>query len=413
MRVDILETELFSRYFSDVIGKNDLLPVNGVSTDSRDIKKGDLFLAIKGENFDGSEFVGEALSGGATYAIVQSGDENHNTFLVDDVISFIGKICSQWMNDFDGNVIAVTGSNGKTTTKDLISHILSKKGYDVSKTEGNFNTSIGVPLSIFSFPHNASQVYVLELGANRLGDIEYLSSMVKPDIGVITNISDAHLEGFGSIENIIKEKKSILTHSKKGYYNEDISEPFRGLVNHPLGKNKVFLENASIACKVCEDFMLEEDLVKFDELLQDFTLPKGRGEVCLLSNNITLIDDAYNANPESVKAAIDNLQNYQTEGKKIFVFGDMKELGKDEVKFHEEIADYCEEKIDTIICYGDLAKNTFNGSKNIPLSLHFNSKEALSNKVCNLLEKNDIVLLKGSRSMGLDSVAEDIKNYVK
>ena len=91
----------------------------------------------------------------------------------------------------------------------------------------------------------------------------------------------------------------------------------------------------------------------------------------------------------------------------------MKELGKDEVKFHEEIADYCEEKIDTIICYGDLAENTFNGSKNITLSLHFNSKEALSNKVCNLLKKNDIVLLKGSRSMGLDSVAEDIKNYVK
>ena len=253
----------------------------------------------------------------------------------------------------------------------------------------------------------------MELGANRVGDIEYLSSMVKPDIGVITNISDAHLEGFGSIENITKEKKSILTHSKKGYYNEDITEPFRGLVNHPLGKNKVFLKNASIACKVCEDFMLEEDLVRFDELLQDFTLPKGRGEVCLLSNNITLIDDAYNANPESVKAAIDNLQSYQTEGKKIFVFGDMKELGKDEVKFHEEIANYCEEKIDTIICYGDLAENTFNGSKNIPLSLHFNSKEALSNKVCNLLEKNDIVLLKGSRSMGLDSVAEDIKNYVK
>ena len=413
MRVDILETELFSRYFSDVIGKNDLLPVNGVSTDSRDIKKGDLFLAIKGENFDGSEFVGEALSAGATYAIVQSGDENHNTFLVDDVILFIGKICSQWMNDFNGNVIAVTGSNGKTTTKDLISHILSKKGYDISKTEGNFNTSIGVPLSIFSFPHNASRVYVLELGANRVGDIEYLSSMVKPDIGVITNISDAHLEGFGSIENITKEKKSILTHSKKGYYNEDITEPFRGLVNHPLGKNKIFLKNASIACKVCEDFMVEEDLVRFDELLQDFTLPKGRGEVCLLSNNITLIDDAYNANPESVKAAIDNLHSYQTEGKKIFVFGDMKELGKNEIKFHEEIADYCEEKIDTIICYGDLAKNTFNGSKNIPLSLHFNSKEALSNKVCNLLEKNDIVLLKGSRSMGLDSVAEDIKNYVQ
>ena len=123
MRVDILETQLFCKYFSDVIGKSDLLPIKGVSTDSRDIKKGDLFLAIKGENFDGSEFVEEAFSSGATYAIVQSGDENHNTFLVDDVISFIGKICSQWMNDFDGNVIAVTGSNGKTTTTVSYTHL--------------------------------------------------------------------------------------------------------------------------------------------------------------------------------------------------------------------------------------------------------------------------------------------------
>ena len=135
MRVDILETELFSRYFSDVIGKNNLLPVNGVSTDSRDIKKGDLFLAIKGKNFDGSEFVGEALSGGAIYAIAQSGDENHNTFLVDDVISFIGKICSQWMNDFDGNVIAVTGSNGNNTNRIITNSSIS------SSSSSNNNSS--------------------------------------------------------------------------------------------------------------------------------------------------------------------------------------------------------------------------------------------------------------------------------
>ena len=162
------------------------------------------------------DFIDGALSNGAIYAIAQSVHENDNVFTVDDVIEFIGKICSEWMVNFNGKTIAITGSNGKTTTKDLISHILIKSGHNVSKTEGNFNTSIGVPLTIFSFSNDPSQIYVLELGANQVGDIDYLSSLVKPDIGIVTNISGAHLEGFGSIENIRKEKKSIFNHSNKG-----------------------------------------------------------------------------------------------------------------------------------------------------------------------------------------------------
>mgnify|MGYP003862620367 CR=1 FL=1 len=215
------------------------------------------------------------------------------------------------------------------------------------------------------------------------------------------------------------DQENYVTESEKNRIVRIPVYPSRGLIALS-NDNSVIVENIvsqklTISLNSTEDVVstisdIQKSIGISQEVIQSFfnvTSSSSR------NINITLIDDAYNANPESVKAAIDNLQNYQTEGKKIFVFGDMKELGKDEVKFHEEIADYCEEKIDTIICYGDLAKNTFNDSKNITLSLHFNSKEALSNKVCNLLEKNDIVLLKGSRSMGLDSVAEDIKNYVK
>ena len=412
MRIDIIETDLFLSYLSEALNRDNLSPISGITTDSRHVKENDLFLAIKGEHFDGSDFIDEALSNGAIYAIAQSVHENDNVFTVDDVIEFIGKICSEWMVNFNGKTIAITGSNGKTTTKDLISHILIKSGHNVSKTEGNFNTSIGVPLTIFSFSNDPSQIYVLELGANQVGDIDYLSSIVKPDIGIVTNISGAHLEGFGSIDNIRKEKKSIFNHSNKGYYGDEIDTSII-LSNHPLANNKVFLKNASIAYEVCKDFMVKSDQEEFSRIIEDFVLPKGRGQIYSLSKGIVLIDDTYNANPESVKAAIDNLARHKTKGRRIFIFGDMKELGENEIDFHKEIASYCEGKIDGIICYGDLAKNTFNNSKSISLRLHFDNKDALVAEVCSLLENDDIIMLKGSRSMELDLVAEGIKNHVK
>ena len=411
MRIDIVETDLFINYLSDALKVDNLSSVNGITTDSRLVKKDDLFLALKGEHFDGSDFIDQAFSNGATYVISQSINENQNVFTVDDVVEFIGKICSIWMNNFQGKTIAITGSNGKTTTKDLISHVLTKCGNNVSKTKGNFNTSIGVPLTIFSFSNNQSQIYVLELGANQVGDIDYLSSIVKPDIGIVTNISDAHLEGFGSIGNIRKEKKSIFNHSKKHYYGKEI-DILLNLSDHPFKKNKVFLKNASIAYEVCKDFMINNDKEAFSVMIADFNLPKGRGRVYNLSTDTILIDDTYNANPESVKAAIDNLQQYSSK-RKIFIFADMKELGSDEIRFHENVGDYCSEKIDIIMCYGDLAKNVINDSNKIPIQLHFDTKASLSEELSNIMQENDAILLKGSRSMELDLVVKDIINYVK
>mgnify|MGYP001168383751 FL=1 len=411
MRIDIVETDLFINYLSDALKVDNLSSVNGITTDSRLVKKNDLFLALKGEHFDGSDFIDQAFSNGATYVISQSINENQNVFTVDDVVEFIGKICSNWMNNFQGKTIAITGSNGKTTTKDLISHVLTKCGNNVSKTKGNFNTSIGVPLTIFSFSNDPSQTYVVELGANQVGDINYLSSIIKPDIGIVTNISDAHLEGFGSMDNIREEKKSIFKHSKKHYYGKNIDTSMN-LLNHPLQNNKVFLKNASIAYEVCKDFMSIDDKQDFSTIIEDFTLPKGRGQVYNLSTNSFLIDDTYNANPESVKAAIDNIAQYSG-NRKIFVFGDMKELGINEKQFHKEIGGYCSGKIDILMCYGDLAKNAINDSNKISIQLHFDTKTSLFKHLCNEIQKNDAVLLKGSRSMELDSIIKDIINYVK
>ena len=428
MRVDIQNPALFTTYFSNQINHEIDYLISGISTDSRDIKSGDLFLGIKGESFDGSNFAKEAISNGAICAIAESGSEAENIFIVNSVTSLIGKICSRWMDNFEGYTIAITGTNGKTTSKDLIHHILNKLGYQSCKTEGNFNTSIGVPLSIFSFSDNADY-YILELGANQVGDIKHLSSIVKPNCAILTNISDAHLEGFGSLENIIKEKTSIFDYSDIGFYksqsNISYSNPkikllganlenfdYPERLNLMFDKNRALLENAFTVYHAC-NAIVDISISNFFVLIEDFCLPEGRGQVHLLDRNIKMIDDTYNANPESVKAAIDNLVKYENKGKKIFVFGDMKELGNDEIKFHEEIGEYCIEKIDIMMCYGDLTKNTINHSNKIPLQLHFDTKESLSKELYNTMQDNDVVLLKGSRSMKLDLIINDMINYVK
>ena len=205
MRVDLKEKKHFLTVFEAFFDQFMNRPINGISIDSRNIKKNDLFIAIKGENFDGNDFVDQAIQYGASYTLSSYENESSHHLLVEDLNVFIKELLINWLKSFNGRIVGITGSNGKTTTKDLIAHLLQSK-FKVEKTLGNYNTSISVPLSILSFALD-SEIYVLELGANKVGDIEYLSTIVKPDYGVITSIAAAHLDGFGSIENIEKEKK--------------------------------------------------------------------------------------------------------------------------------------------------------------------------------------------------------------
>ena len=315
-----------------------------------------------------------------------------------------------WLQSFDGKIVGITGSNGKTTTKDLIAHLLQSK-FKVEKTLGNYNTSISVPLSIFSFSLD-SEIYVLELGANKVGDIQYLSSIVNPDYGVITSIAAAHLDGFGSIENIEKEKKSILYHSTKKYNFNEL-KPNSLAINFKEHKSNIFIKNLEIASHVANDIFkdcnfpdLNGDLLI--NCLESFKMPQGRGEILSL-NKVKIIDDSYNANPESVKAALDHLSCFK-EYRKFFVFGDMKELGYDEESFHTEVGQYAVEKADILFTVGKLAKNAQSNSNNFALSLHFNDNFSLLEKLNELLTDGDIVLIKGSRSMQLDQLINELKN---
>ncbi len=410
MRIDLKEKNHFLAVFETFFNQPIDRPIDGISIDSRNIKKNDLFIAIKGKNFDGNDFIDQALKDGASYTLSPYKNESRYHLLVENLHIFIKELSRSWLHRFDGKIVGITGSNGKTTTKDLIAHFLKSK-FKVEKTLGNYNTSISVPLSILSFSLD-SEIYVLELGANKVGDIEYLSSIVKPDYGVITSIAAAHLDGFGSIEKIEKEKKSLLNHSIKKYNFNEL-RPNILSINFKDHKSSIFLKNLEIASHVTNDIFKDSNFPDLDgdsliTHLESFKMPHGRGEILSL-NKIKIIDDSYNANPESVRAALDHLNSFK-EHRKFFVFGDMKELGNNEESFHAAVGQYAVGKADIFLTVGKLAENAQSNSNNFALSLHFNDNFSLLEKLNELLTDGDIVLIKGSRSMQLNQLINELKN---
>ena len=409
MRINLKEKNHFHSVFETLLNRLIGRPIEGISIDSRNIKRNDLFIAIKGENFDGNDFLGQAIDNGASYSLSSKKNKSDRHIYVENLNDFMKELTVNWLKDFEGKIVGITGSNGKTTTKDLISHLLQSK-LKVQKTRGNYNTSISVPLSILSFSLK-TDIYVLELGANKVGDIKYLSSIVNPDYGVITSIAAAHLDGFGSIRNIEKEKKSILDFSSKKYNFNEI-EPNDLKINLKGTRSDIFIKNFQIAAHIAHDIFNDLKINDFDEnslmdCFKNFEIPKGRGNV-LFINKIRVIDDSYNANPESVKAALDYLNRFK-EHRKIFVFGDMKELGENGDNLHKEIGQYADGKANILLTVGKLAKNAQSNSKNFALSLHFNDNFSLLEKLNELLTDGDVVLIKGSRSMHLDQLVNELK----
>ena len=410
MRIDLKEKNHFLAVFETFFNQPLNRPIDGISIDSRNIKKNDLFIAIKGKNFDGNNFVDQALKDGASYTLSTYKNESRYHLLVENLHIFLKELLRSWLQRYDGKIVGITGSNGKTTTKDLIAHFLKLK-FKVEKTLGNHNTSISVPLSILSFSLD-SEIYVLELGANKVGDIEYLSSIVKPNYGVITSIAAAHLDGFGSIENIEKEKKSLLNHSIKKYNFNEL-KPNILSINFKDHKSNIFLKNLEIAAHVTNDIFKDSNFPDLNgdlliNCLESFKMPHGRGEILSL-NKIKIIDDSYNANPESVKAALDHLNCFK-QYRKFFVFGDMKELGDKEESYHAEVGQYAIGKADIFLTVGKLAENAQSNSNNFALSLHFSDNFSLLEKLNELLTDGDIVLIKGSRSMQLDQLINELKD---
>ena len=440
------------------------------SKDTRTIKNGDTYIGIKGENFDGSLFWKEAFDNGADTVIINNinldGEkdivekykkENKNIIQVEDTIKAIGKMASFKMkvlkNTNNLKVVGVTGSVGKTSTKDIIANVLSKK-YKVLKTEGNNNNHIGLPFTILKIQDE--EIAVIEMGMNHFGEISYLTKIAKPDIAVITNIGTSHIGNLGSRENILKAKLEILEGMSpkkmvinndndllnKWYYeNKDEVEihtfginndsEFKACnicleensskfvcesINHkinievPVG-GEHFILNALCATAVGKLFNLSDEQIQRG--IKDFKLTAKRMEINHLKNNITIINDSYNASYESMKASISNLKNMHGT-RKIAVLGDMIELGEFSEKLHRDVGtEIYKNKIDKLYLIGNYAKFIGDEAKKEGYKkeniFYFENQDELFNNLKLNLQSGDVILIKASNGMKLFNLAEKIK----
>tara|TARA_B100001063_G_scaffold47822_1_gene41692 strand:- start:2 stop:1348 length:1347 start_codon:yes stop_codon:yes gene_type:complete len=423
--------------------------IKGVSIDTRNIKKDELFFAIKGSNFDGNDYANEALNKGACAAIIDNPYiSNNQKILVPNVKSALGELARLWKSKLPSQIIAVTGSNGKTTLKEILGTCLSVT-HKTFSTKGNFNNDVGLPLMIFEM-NNSYEFAVLEMGANKEHEIEHLVEIASPDIVVINNAALAHLDGFINIDGVAKAKGEILQGSKSpnfailnrddnyfdlwsnmGKQSEIISfgSDSKAMVyprniileknyctfdlNCPHGLETINLNlpgihnviNACAAAAVM--YSLSKDISEIKKGLESVTPVTGRLEFISLKSGHEIINDTYNANPKSTLAAIDYLKSNRNT--KVFVFGDMLELGVNKRQMHNIIGDKLNEAgVDYLFGFGEMTKYTVNKFNNH--GLWYEDINLLINDLKKLmLEDNGItILVKGSRSMRMERVIQEI-----
>jgi len=434
--------------------------LTGVSTDTRKIKKGELFLAIKGDRFDGHSFILDAVSKGAGGVLVQEGGITNANFKLPDIsfisvndsVKALGDIGHFHRSRFTIPIIGITGSNGKTTTKEMTAAILSKK-FNTLKNFGTENNNIGVPLTLMRL-NTEHNIAVLEMGMNHLGEIRWLSEIAMPTIAIITNVGPSHLEYLEDIDAVFKAKVEILEHMDKDaklilnaddeylkkiktnlkavwfsfdkeadFYADKINlEPdginFRlngkwDISLGVLGRHNVYNSLSAIAC--AWDFGISIDEIK--DALKEFRVPNMRMEVKRFGD-IKIINDTYNANPQSMKQAIEALRDMTTEGRKILIAGDMLELGTFSSRFHHLVGKQAAESgIDLIVAVGKLAEHVGKGAQEAGMSgrkikLCAVMKEARE-KIATLIKKGDTILIKGSRAMRMEEIVGDLETQFK
>lgn len=445
MRVDITNSTYISNIIFDLYGVEIKNTIRGISTDSRNLLEGDIYIAIEGENNDGHNYLKHVDALNASAVIVDKGKHydnlNSEIISVDNTIKAIGDIAKSYRLKFTIPIIGITGSNGKTSTKELLSHVLDGE-FKVHATNGNFNTSIGLPLTILELNED-HDISVLEMGANQQGDIEYLCSIAKPTHGLITNISSAHLEGFGSIENIAKTKGALFSSLKHGvsfvnYADEkvrdahsvgdkisygliaecdfpaDIHHDDKGSIILTIDSREIYTDskNLSFAKNVIAvasiSITLGLDWDYFQERILTFKPPKGRCQVSKYGS-ITVIDDTYNSNLESCSAAIDYLCAFSGAGRNIAVIGDMLELGSASKKQHEKLGKKCNSSnLDAIFTLGVETLNTKNTIKDKKTNDHFKDHNHLISTLKSFLIDDDKVLFKGSRGMQMEKIISGV-----
>ena len=402
-----------------------------VDTDTRNIRKDTVFFALKGDNFNGNKFAKEALKQGALYAIIDEKEyqTQPNIILVEDVLKTLQQLANYHRNVLNIPIIGLTGSNGKTTTKELINAVLSTK-YKTTATKGNLNNHIGVPLTLLSM-NLKTEIGIVEMGANHKKEIEFLCTLCEPNFGYITNFGKAHLEGFGGIEGVIEGKSELYTYlentDKIAFINTEDNiqlEKSKNIKSIPFNNGLTFLEvnpfvklslnsntiqsnligkynytNIAAAATIGNYFKVSEDQIK--DGIENYIPDNNRSQIInKLTNRIIL--DAYNANPSSMKAALENFETIQEENKTV-ILGDMFELGKTSLKEHQAIVELVE-ILNFKNCFF-VGENFYQTkTKNTLFKTFKELKQHLKNNPLNLQS----ILIKGSRGMRLERLLDII-----
>ena len=423
--------------------------IDSFSIDTRTINLNEAYIALEGENFDGHEFISEAALKGASAVIVNKpieADIPH--IIVADTLEFMKSIAKYNRNQFKGKMIGITGTNGKTTTKQIVANLLNGTNL-CHKTLGNKNNQIGVPYSMLSL-ENKYKYSVIEMGTSEPGEIELLNARVKPDIAAITNVSMGHLEGLRNTESIAKEKGNILnfysdsgvailprdseffdfwsdkTNAKEiSSFGTDQNSDFRVAnaeidIENNLTHFHLYFENqredmsingiglnnslnAALATAIGLHCGIEINEIK--NRLTQTDLPERRLSVTESLNGSIMIDDTYNSNPASLKNALDSLD--KLDKKKICVLGEMKELGLDSKLIHKEMYEYASKRVDKVLCIGkSWSECDFDTNKKLEI---FNDQDLLYDYLVSIIDDKTVLLVKGSRSTRMDIIADKLK----
>ncbi len=431
--------------------RGNTLEVSEFSIDTRSIKKGEVYIAIEGQNFDGHDFIEDAENKGASALIVSREVSSSLPFIiVNNTLDFMETIAAHNRSSFNGNVIGITGTNGKTTSKQILSSLLSQI-HKTHKTDGNKNNHIGVPFSMLNM-ENLYKSSVLEIGTSQIGEIKNLTSLVKPNIAAITNVSSGHLQGLRDTDSIADEKGDILEFydsngiavlprdssyfdfwCSKTNCNKVVSFGIHEDSDFKVINPSIDVENNLTSFQLMHAGLIEEcslngvgihntlnaamglaicsvlgiDISEVKEALREVNFPKRRLSIHKSIANSILIDDSYNSNPASMKRSIDliaSMNNY----KKICLFGEMKELAEDSSSLHSDVYEYAKGKIDYFHCLGK-EWNCIQDSGNTNFRI-FSNHEELYKSAKNLINLNTVTLVKGSRSTRMDIVADKLKN---
>ena len=414
---------------------------SSVSIDTRSLKPKDIFFAIKGPNFDGNNFALDAIKKGASYVISDNSTiskKSDKIIYVDNSIKALQKLANYHRRKLNTKIIAITGSNGKTTSKELILNVLKTK-YKTTATKGNLNNHLGVPLSLLEINEN-TEFSIIEMGANHINEISQLCKIAEPNFGYITNFGNAHLEGFGSIEGVIKGKSELynylinnkslifnnsenikqnsLINNYKNTYSFGINSESNCIINKSDSENSLNVsyqnkiikstiygdynfENICIAIAIGEYF--EVDFKNIKQGIESYLPDNNRSQISVKNNN-TIILDAYNANPTSMSLALKAFKKTNYKNKMIIV-GDMLELGKDSNHYHQEIINRLE-KINDCIIY--IVGEYFCKTKHSDRIESFSTTKELKNNLSKINISNYSILIKGSRGMQLEKIIEFI-----